>query len=543
MPNVYFKRGTQASLNTLINGNGNRFVEGSFYLTSDTNRLYFAQSATNLVDLNQYIHITTGVNPASPPSSATQGYSNLQQGDIYYWSDQNILAICDNPATGAWTQLNPDTALKANASNITVTSTTANKIDFALEVEDTKNTKSQGAFSIQGSANVTVTANNGVITIESVDTTDNALYTLGTESSTNTGAITLNASGQGGTASSIAIAGDGSVTVSSDANGNITISGAGGVSTASQAFDASGNYTISLGTTDGTITTQGVQPIISYGTANAATAAFENGVAALDVYTKAEVSGLISAAEAAANAMTYKGTVSSTTHSAIASTANVGDTYKAEDGFTIDGIGTVKAGDLLIAKGDEDGDVTWDIVPSGDDQTITGSVTANSASISDQSGVLAGITVDGSSGNYGTISVTSSISGKQNTLTVAHGAAGPGTAVTIATATSATTQDYDTNAEITIPVITSISKDSAGHITDISGANYVLTDSHANIKSVGITSSSTTVNSASVVVTVADTDDVSKNATLNLKSDTLEMTATSASNVYEITTNLVWGSF
>jgi len=47
--NVGFKRGTQSALDTIIAGSGNRYTEGTFYLTSDTDKLYFAQSATELV--------------------------------------------------------------------------------------------------------------------------------------------------------------------------------------------------------------------------------------------------------------------------------------------------------------------------------------------------------------------------------------------------------------------------------------------------------------------------------------------------------------
>ena len=48
--NVGFLRGSQANLKAL-----NTYKEGSFYLTTDTDRLYFAQSSSELVDLNQYI--------------------------------------------------------------------------------------------------------------------------------------------------------------------------------------------------------------------------------------------------------------------------------------------------------------------------------------------------------------------------------------------------------------------------------------------------------------------------------------------------------
>jgi hypothetical protein len=50
MSNVRFLRGTQSKLNDLKS-----FVEGAFYLTSDTDRLYFAQSADKLTYLNKYI--------------------------------------------------------------------------------------------------------------------------------------------------------------------------------------------------------------------------------------------------------------------------------------------------------------------------------------------------------------------------------------------------------------------------------------------------------------------------------------------------------
>ena len=53
MANVKFKRGSQASLNTLIQGGV--FDDGCFYLTSDTDRLYVAQSANELVELNKVL--------------------------------------------------------------------------------------------------------------------------------------------------------------------------------------------------------------------------------------------------------------------------------------------------------------------------------------------------------------------------------------------------------------------------------------------------------------------------------------------------------
>ena len=52
MANVSFYRGPQANLNNLTS-----YVDGRFYLTTDTDRLYVAQSASELVELNKSIHV------------------------------------------------------------------------------------------------------------------------------------------------------------------------------------------------------------------------------------------------------------------------------------------------------------------------------------------------------------------------------------------------------------------------------------------------------------------------------------------------------
>jgi len=91
MPNVYFKRGTQSELNRIQKGN---YEPGAFYLTSDTNRLYFAQANDDLAELNQFIHIYDG---AELPVSTTA--EPLTEGDFYYWQSKNILMVYKN---GNW---------------------------------------------------------------------------------------------------------------------------------------------------------------------------------------------------------------------------------------------------------------------------------------------------------------------------------------------------------------------------------------------------------------------------------------------------------
>ena len=101
------------------------------------------------------------------------------------------------------------------------------------------------------------------------------------------------------------------------------------------------------------------------------------------------------------------------------------------------------------------------------------------------------------------------------------------------------------NTTLTIPVITGISKDDAGHVTAISGATYVLEDTHANVSSVAINVSNSTTANANIQIAVADSDtpQLPKTANFNLASDNLEITSTSSNNVYTVNLNYVWGTF
>lgn len=92
MANVSFKRGLHANLPWTS------AVDGTFYLTTDTNRLYAAYG-TNLVDLNQYIKIIA-------TQTELEKLTNVQKGDFAYITEGNILAV-HNGST--WVQINPDT--------------------------------------------------------------------------------------------------------------------------------------------------------------------------------------------------------------------------------------------------------------------------------------------------------------------------------------------------------------------------------------------------------------------------------------------------
>ena len=113
MANVLFKRGLQANLPS------SGVIDGAFYLTTDTNRLYVGNAVGNdveLVELNKSITVVEDV--AHLPTSGVQvgqfyyvAGTNLHNGESN--SNGNILAVvtsCSADGTNPhWTQVNPDT--------------------------------------------------------------------------------------------------------------------------------------------------------------------------------------------------------------------------------------------------------------------------------------------------------------------------------------------------------------------------------------------------------------------------------------------------
>lgn len=582
MANVGFKRGTAAALQTLMSQNSvstPKFIEGTFYLTTDTDKLYFAQSNSELVDLNQYIRIWNS-NTALP----TTADAPLQVGDIYYWEPRNILAIVDSVSgnTVEWTQLNTDTHLIANNTTTIQVGTTTNGGTVTTYVADSAQTPNvaTGSFSIIGGSNVTVTpdATNKTLTIAASQSLDHT-YKLTTTSSSNDAKINLYDDLASGNVANSTItikgAASGSIaSVSSDSARNVTITvPERPVTQVGAAFNAVGTLSISAQTADNvTPASATVTPIITYGQGSTPDEAkFLSGTAHLNIYSKSEIDSLLTNQTAAFDAMTYKGVIDSqaAANTKLVSSANVGDTYKM--GLDITTPVTAQTGDLVIAKG-TDGNVTWDVVPSGDDQSITGIVSGNSLAIQDNGSTIAGITLaESSDTTKAKIVLTNSQSGNINTITLSHGTAGTAqtklgsasgetayTAVAAGTTQSAATGS-DSSSTLDIPTIKGISYDAAGHIVSVTTGTYRVIDSHANISNVtlsissGLTAFSGTEDSnkrAVVNVGVTDTDSATKVGSVAFstsQNSALSITQTSvnisSNSVPTVMIDLVWGSF
>lgn len=539
MAQVMFKRG----LSTALPKTG--LVQGAFYLTTDTDKLYICNDGNKLSLLNQVVH-------NYPDIDSLPSVTDAAVGEFYYCLKENVLATKKAAADTSWTQINADTDTRVSevttatdvASDGIATVTTT--VKSATKTGADAGAKS-GAFKIKGAGDNTITCEaDGTIVITGKN--DNATYTLGTAEG---GKIALKGAGTGATDTEITVKGAGDIAITSDAAGNLTVDGTilkNAIDEATQnvtitsvknEFAADGKFTTEVATAAGAKTAPAVTPIIKLGT-NDTEYKFESGTATLPVYTKTEVDTKIDTYFKAADAMVYKGTVSK---AADLPTANVqrGWTYKVAAKGTYAGT-ACKVGDLIIAKVDADTptDATWDVVPSGDDQVITGAVTNTGITISDNAGVLAGITL--ANGDCTTVAGTTS--GKVTTIKVNHNKVTEGTLA--AGSTVDVTQAAKGTADFS--AITGITRDVYGHVTGttVKTLHVVDTDTHNEVTAVKVAATHTKSGAtlSTTVFTKDKTDGVK--ADLAITSDNLTITNGTANGATEATglkINLEWGTF
>lgn len=541
MAQVMFKKG----LSTALPKTG--LVEGAFYLTTDTDKLYICNDGKTLSLLNQVVHNVANI-------AALPAIADAAVGEFYYCIGENVLATKKAAADVSWTQINADTDTHLDPDNCTQTTAIGSNIaTITTKLKQVNKDGSQSAygnpefsFKIKGAGDNTITREtDGTVVITGKN--DNATYTLGTAEG---GKIALKGAGTGATDTEITVKGAGDIAITSDAEGNLTVDGTtlkNAIADATQnvtitsvknEFAADGKFTTEVATAAGSKTAPAVTPIIKLGT-NDTEYKFESGTATLPVYTKTEVDDKIDTYFKAADAMVYKGTVSK---AADLPTANVqcGWTYKVAVAGTY--AGTVcKVGDLIIAKVDAATatDATWDVVPSGDEQVITGAAADTGITISDGAGILAGITL--ANGDCTTVAGTAS--GKVTTIKVNHNKA----TGTLATGSAAdVTQKPREKAEFS--AITGITRDAYGHITGttVKKLTVVDTDTHNDVTAVKVAATHTA--SGATLSTTVFTKDTTAGvkADLAITSDNLTITngttdgATAATG---LKINLEWGTF
>lgn len=395
--NVLFKRGQQANLNAA----GFTPQDGTFYLTTDTNRLYVGQkdgSKTELKLLNQTVNIIDSF--ASLPTFAPN--DGTHEHDFYYLEAENILAVwTKKKGTGSagqayeWVQINQQAeeirlADNGVALSFTDNQNSTNTIDLNLEITESDNTTTSDSIAIEGTNGITVSSNaaNNKLTISGTTYNLTKVDTLNSNNDITSSAISLNDGAQSSTynlkpgenirfasvnANTLQISATDTVLDDTNQAQSLTLSAPG---TLSLAIEDTSHNSIN-------------------GSASGLAIKLDNGVNGADyalltnnsdttstakIYSKAEIDRKFNGL----NGMTYKGTIGgagATVNEVPTTGVHNGDTYViVQDGLNLNSnslnnsiTGSVTVGDMLIATGTEgnDGVITsnlkWTYIPSGND--------------------------------------------------------------------------------------------------------------------------------------------------------------------------------
>lgn len=600
-----FKVGTQAALDTLLtqsataaqNNTQGPATHGSFYLTSDTHRLYVGNSNGTLSPVNEGIITVDSISDMPSPSAANAGQFYYITGETGTDAAvKNVLTVSNGHQ---WIHINANTNTYINDHNFTSVDITG-----GAQLEDniigTDNSTKTGRFHIKGANGTTVTRSSTNITVNGqtvsvpVITVTGDTYTLSSAAvsgqsnqvdikldstnTTNDSKVTLAAANDPQGNATVGITeSDGVISISARDTRNATVTVVNGDQTA-QTPTTTG-FTVSVRDNYGATKSGAFDPKIQLGTNTPIS--FNNGTATLNVYTKEEVDSTLRVL----NAMTYRGTLG---NGGTAATILNGTTWQPEkDGNSVD----VSVGDtflvvspinynghqvplnsLLIARGTEDpttgyitSNLTYDIVEStqNSDTTYKFQATADGLYLQPKTGGTAGeiafasgnaITVSFSASNAG--SGTGVVTNGKQTVTVTHSDVTRDdpdvTTVTGAKASSTTA------GQTTIPVVTAVDTNDQGHVTGVTVKNYVMSDTNAKItnnvteslgyttngKSVGVlTNTLTTTYGNNSSSTTASYEAISSESLVITADDTNTKSTTNNDTVAGLNIEMVWGSF
>lgn len=558
--NIRFLLGTQANLDKYITKtNGAVAVEGTFYLTNDTHRLYIGTAEGKAVPVNEGVITVADI-------QALSALTNPHAGEFYYATTENVLCVYNGRS---WVQINNNTntyligtdasiALADNVATITTKYTenggnvnnaltnswklaVAEGIKIAVDTDNDKITLTgvvNSGFSASAASNIA--------TISLKDSFNNSkAFKI---KSGNAATMTVGASGDTTT-----------LTVKDMSNTGVAVS--------AEADGFKVSVTDAMGTKSGTFS-----PEVKVGStdAQAVTVTFKNGTVTLPVYTKAEVDNI----HLALNAMTYKGLAGA---SASANQVNwntqkdlaaaIGDTYLFAENVSVT-IGSetrlLTKGALAIARGVEDstgkipaGSVIWDYVESTTD-TDTKYKLKNTATTSSAPGSVQLVgSVGGTTESKEKVSFVDGTATKANVTVDASGNAtvkfnhanvtSTGTEGTVEQ--NAALHNKSTDKAITTTEITaleSITVNAQGHVTGFKTNAITLKDTNATIKSVGISvgaakgATSIELTNSVQLTDGAGNDMTAKTGKWSLQSETLVFNQKSNTSVG---IDLVWGSF
>ena len=202
MAEILFKRGLHKSLPATA-------VDGAFYLTTDSHRLY-AGIGTELVDLNQYIKVVNNSNDLNAYATTAR------DGDFYFVKTGNMLLIRQG---GAWVQVNSFT----DTTNASLTFTGKDKA-LTITLVDSNNKPVSDTSNFIGTQGTDVSVDaDGNITVQGCTYSLTGVETKGAENEITNYAINLNPSSSSVNTSTINLKPGKNIAFSTGANNTLTI--------------------------------------------------------------------------------------------------------------------------------------------------------------------------------------------------------------------------------------------------------------------------------------------------------------------------------
>ncbi len=539
---VKFKLGTQASLNTLKNDPAKNWEIGTFYLTSDSSRLYIGQ-ADELALLNKSVEIYTNLEALRAKTTVST------EGDIAYCVNENVLAYYNGTT---WNQINPDDDTILTALTQVVSSVDKGvKITTGGTNNDAGKTITAADVTITGAKGVQVTTpSNKAITITG-DT-----YALNVQEhadTTNDIDLVLDSALQND--STVHIKGGENVTVTKTADSNGIQIAAKDTKLNDISLGLGDNGELQVGASDtGNTNVLKKQKLGYFVDGSYYGIGSDTKQVDLPVYSKEQVDNLIKKLDG----MTYRGTIgtSGTTFTMNASfnvlkggTAtdiHIGDMFLVQGGSLTYATGkTAETGDMLIATAKDGksetngvlaiGDVEWTYVPAGDDAEI------DTTYIFKASGTTDSMTITSSNGG-GTVGKIAFTEGDGIVIeSTDNGGSSPNQlSVNIKHGTYDTAETTDNKSLTnggTFDVIDSITYNN-GHI---SGINTKTIQTVEYKPGPDVATKNADSNSVTVAHNLSAGGNLvsDANAKMILSSDTLKLTASGNT----VTADLVWGSF
>lgn len=541
MPNtpVKFKLGLQTKINEYLNG-GTGWEVGTFYLTSDSNRLYVGQ-ANGIQLLNKVVQVYSSLDQLpsqahegdfayiSGPSDNTDGQGHAGKGNILAYFNGN-----------QWIQINYSTdtvnkTLTNQASDVT------SGVGIKTTVTDTKNKIVEDTFTIKGAKGAQVTRDGDKGILVTGDT-----YTLSSAVTSNTATLTLDSALQDN--STVKVEGGDNVTIAANADGNgIKISSKNTVNK-SAALTLTDNGLVSTITDDKAVSSDALKLGYNIGSTFYGIGS-DAKTSELPVYTKKEVDQLFTDL----NGVTYCGTVGSSNATyqmngsyqitkgtaATLEPVHNGDMFLVDADVTYASGKTAKQGDILIATGKEDNGVlttiVWTYIPSGNDTVIdthynfAGDAAQNSWTVTSSAGSKT--------------EQVGSIKFVKGTALDISSTASPGENLEVTIKHANVTQTIDNKTETsqlgnggTFTVVNKVTSNEQGHVTAITS-----TPTKLPVYGTGNDVVAVAGNTATITHFITANGSSVGSGTGAIVSDTLTLTKGADANALNV--ELTWGSF